>query len=120
MPMNDRELDRIFAAIRDETAQPTADLKARMLADASLFVQSPAVTAQTGPKPGRPLTSGWFGRIADAFGGWMSVGGLTACLALGITFGAVPEGLLTFHPAATDEPISLSLSLGDTLFAELP
>jgi hypothetical protein len=116
MPMSDRELDRIFAAIQDETAHPTADLKARMLADASVFAPRPVVGAPAKPKP----LSGWLERIADALGGWVTVGGLTACLALGITFGAAPEDLLTFLPAADDEQISLSLSLGDTLFAELP
>ncbi len=116
MPMNDRELDRIFAAIREETAHPTADLKARMMADARSMARTTAVVVQAR----RQFALGWLDRIADALGGWMSVGGLTACLALGITFGAAPEGLRTFLPAAGDEPISLSLSLGDTLFAELP
>ena len=116
MPMNDRELDRIFAAIRDETAHPTADLKARMMADARSMARAPTVVMQAR----RQFASGWLDRIADAFGGRMSVGGLTACLAIGILFGAAPEGFLTFLPAAGDEPISLSLSLGDTLFAELP
>jgi len=115
MPMNEPELDRIFAAIRDETADPTADLKARMLADAHQLAPKPIDRAAAKRKP----SAAWLDRIADAFGGWMSVGGLTACLAIGITFGAAPEGIWAFPSAVEDEPIILSLSLGDTLFAEV-
>lgn len=114
MPVNDHELGQIFAAIRDETAHPTTDLKARMLADAHRLAPKPMNRARPTRKP-----AAWLDRIADAFGGWMSVGGLTACLALGITFGAAPEGIWAVFPAAEDEPITLSLSLGDTLFAEV-
>ena len=115
MPMNEAELDRIFAAIRDETAHPTADLKAGMLADAHRLAPKPKDRAEAQRKSLAALLD----RIADAFGGWLSVGGLTACLAIGITFGAAPEGIWAFSPAAEDEPVILSLSLGDTLFAEV-
>lgn len=115
MPMSDGELDRIFAAIQQETAHPTADFKASLLNDARNMARPPIVATSTR----RPLASGWLDRIADVFGGWLSVGGLTTCLALGITFGAAPEGFLTFFPATGEEPISLSFSLGDTLFAEV-
>ena len=115
MPMNDPELDRIFAAIREETAHPAADLKARMLADAHRLAPKPIARAT----PARQPAAAWLDRIADAVGGWMSVGGLTACLAIGITFGAAPEGLWAVSPAVEDQPIILSLSLGDTLFADV-
>lgn len=115
MPMNDSELDRIFVAIRDETAHPTVDLRARMLADACQLAPKPMDKATPRRKP----AAAWLERIADAFGGWMSVGGLTACLAIGITFGAAPEGLWAVSPAVEDEPITLFLSLGETLFAEV-
>jgi hypothetical protein len=113
--MSDRDIDDIFSSIRDETASPTADLKARMLADARALAHAPSqwVVIEPATHPS------WLGRIANVLGGWMPTGALTACLVAGVVIGALHEGAFPFGTGNDDAPMILSLSLGDTLFAEV-
>jgi hypothetical protein len=115
MPMNDRDIDGILAAIRNETATPTADLKARMLADARAVAHAPSQTVVVPPA----RRASWLDRMANVLGGWMPTGALTSCLVLGVLIGALPEGALPLGTGSDDAPMIISLSLGDTLFAEV-
>ncbi|MEL7115322.1 MAG: hypothetical protein AAGP08_06975 [Pseudomonadota bacterium] len=90
-PLDDLELDAMFAAARDEAPLPSADLVGRILADAEA-VATPLTAAQ--PAAARPKPRGGF---LAAIGGWPSFVGLATTALVGVAVGlATPETLDTW------------------------
>ncbi len=75
----DPDLDALFAAIARQTATPSDALRHRMLADAQA-VLAPQLA------PAMPAPQG-FAAFLGMFGGWPTIGGLCACVALGLCLG---------------------------------
>ena len=93
------ELEAVFASARAEAPPVSADLAARVLADAE------AVQAEFGQKAGpapAPTAGAWFRQFSDLFGGWAGLGGLATACAAGVWIGFAP-------PAAWPDPASLVL-----------
>jgi hypothetical protein len=86
-----REIDRLDALLDEvagQKAAPSADLMARVLADAAR-VQLPVAA--------RPLaqgSSGVFSPLWAALGGWAGAGGLAAVAAAGVWLGIAPPAAL--------------------------
>ncbi|MCW8843454.1 MAG: dihydroorotate dehydrogenase [Rhodobacteraceae bacterium] len=92
--MQDHDLDALFAAAARDTAQdPSADLLARVLADAE------AVQPKAMPIEASAPRRGMFDGILAVIGGWPSLGGLAAATVAGVWIGfsatptVLPDGL---------------------------
>lgn len=130
-PDGDRALDALFATARQEPPVPSADLLARVLADAEAVQAARQSTRQAAQVPRSPrpapmaarLGGAWRG-LLDAVGGWGGVGGLVAAGAAGLwigfsgtgMLGAASAGLWTGSAAATSdfgagEVFSLTMAL---------
>lgn len=91
--LDDADLDGLFAAARDETPMPSAELVGRVLADAEA-VQAGFVA----PAAARPAR---FGGLIAALGGWPALAGLATAAVAGITIGIVsPETVDTLSGGA--------------------
>lgn len=77
-------LDALFAEVAGQRAEPSANLMARVLADAAR-VQAPAAAA-----PQARGSSGFFSPLWTALGGWAGAGGLAAVAAAGVWLGIAP------------------------------
>lgn len=97
--VQDQELDALFAAARDDTAQaPSSDLMARILADAEAMQPKPAA------QPRR--RGGFVSGILSTIGGWPSLGGLAAATVAGVWIG--------FSATPTLLPDGIAGLVGDT------
>ncbi|MEO0678100.1 MAG: hypothetical protein AAFZ02_11150 [Pseudomonadota bacterium] len=94
--LSEAELEAFFAASDRAAPLPSADLFARILADAE------AEQARTPEAPQVPAR-GWAARLADTLGGWAGISGLAGAVATGLIVGIFPPDAL--------------LSLTDGLFA---
>lgn len=93
---DDRELEVFFDAARRTAPQPSADLMARILADAAAEQPQPVV-AVAKPVP-------WWRSAFDALGGAPAIGGLLTATVAGVWIGAAqPFGLeaLSYVPWET-------------------
>ncbi len=115
--MRDYELDALFeAAAKDAAQTPSADLMARVLADAEAMQPTPAALVP-GPLPRRGMLAG----IVSALGGWPSLGGLAAATMAGLWIGfsatpdALPDGLAALVEGGSTE----YLAYLDTSYAYL-
>ena len=79
-PLDDFELDGLFAAARDTAPVPTGDLMARVMADAEAQVAAQATPAPVA-RPGL-----WAGLLA-AIGGWPAAAGLATAAVTGVMVG---------------------------------
>ena len=89
MPMTDKSkhddmIEAAFAEAQLKAPEPSADLMARVLADAE--------TVQAGfeRRPPRPETLGGLRAFFEAFGGWPAMAGLTAAGVAGVWLGVSP------------------------------
>lgn len=81
MERNEDMLDALFQSAAADNAEPSADLMARILADAEDLQPQEAV-----PRPD-PQPLGWGGRILDVLGGWRPATGLATAALAGLWFG---------------------------------
>ncbi|PRY24911.1 hypothetical protein CLV78_10284 [Aliiruegeria haliotis] len=83
----DTELETFFKAARDVDGDPSADLMARVLADAyeEQPAPGPAVTA-----PAKAPRRGWLSGAIEAMGGWPAMTGLAAATMAGVWIGYSP------------------------------
>ncbi|MEM1273376.1 MAG: dihydroorotate dehydrogenase [Pseudomonadota bacterium] len=93
------ELESFFAAARAAPG-PSDDLIARVMADAETIRQAEAAASAI---PHQPRRSGW----VEVLGGWLTVSGLAAACAAGVTFGLVLPSTAAF---ATDGVFSTLIS----------
>jgi len=113
-PLDDSALNTLFDAA--PAAQPTAALTARILRDAAAH-QPP--TDRRGAAPQRGL----FASLAEAIGGWPTLGGLATATLAGLYIGFAQPDLLSGQGAEfvldlTEEDALIGLLPGDTLFFE--
>ncbi len=87
-PLTDLELDALFGAARRQGADPSADLLARIVADAEDRASAQAGAAIPDPAPG------WIGRLLSAIGGWPAAAGLAAAGVTGLTIGILAPSTL--------------------------
>jgi len=112
-PLDGAELDPFFDAARDTIAQPSDDLMARIMADASALAAPSVARAEPGPGP--------LARLLGLIGGWPAAAGLATAALTGVMIGlASPDALqnLTdgFLTTATQYQIEdLMPSFGDLL-----
>lgn len=99
MSQNDTQqndgFDALFAAAKSADPVPSADLMARILADAK---DAQTVPVQSVP-PAAPkrFTDVW----ADLLGGWAGATALAACVCLGVIVGFTsPDAVLSYVPGA--------------------
>ena len=87
--------DALFGAAKSADPVPSADLMARILADAR-DVQAVPVQSMPRVAPRR------FGDVwADLFGGWAGATALAACVCLGMIVGFTsPDAVLSYVPGA--------------------
>ncbi len=78
----DVDLDALFAEAREDA--PSDALMARVLADADA-VQAEAVAVAAAPAPAR--RRGWVAGLVESFGGWGTIGGVTAAGVMGLSLG---------------------------------
>lgn len=84
MSDEDRDLEHLFQAARQEAPALPEALTQRILADA----------AAQQPDAALPVRLGWRDWVEDFLGGWVGLGGLAAASAAGIWLGfAPPSGL---------------------------
>ena len=86
-PLNEAELEKLFAEAADDAPQPSDALMARILADAQAELpKAPAPTAA----PRR----GWLAAALGQIGGWPAAAGLATAAVAGLAIGlATPEAL---------------------------
>jgi hypothetical protein len=84
MMTTDPDLDALFADIARQTATPSDALRQRMLADAHA-VLAPQLSAVI-------LAPRGFAAFLGVFGGWPALGGLCACVAIGLCIGIWQPG----------------------------
>ena len=78
---NEVDLDTVFA-LAAQPPLPSADLMARILADAVALQPKPRVSCAV------PVVQrGWLGRLADILGGGRALAGVTAAAAAGLYLG---------------------------------
>jgi hypothetical protein len=82
------DLDALFAEVVGQKATPSADLMARVLADAA-SVQAPVAKG-----PQAQGGSGFWSPLWAALGGWAGAGGLAAVAAAGVWLGIAPPAAL--------------------------
>ena len=88
-PLNDRELDALFATAADNAPAPSDDLMARIMADAQ--AELPQVALVRSPAPRK---ASWFGAKIAAIGGWPTAAGLASAAVAGLMIGLVtPDSL---------------------------
>lgn len=98
--MSDKTLDELFAAARSSAPEPSAQLLARISADAQA-VQLDHTAPQTVPEPRRASgreaggqAKGLWGQIIGALGGWTALAGLATATVAGVWIGiSPPQGL---------------------------
>ncbi|MEO0486575.1 MAG: dihydroorotate dehydrogenase [Pseudomonadota bacterium] len=97
-PLSEAELDALFGAATQEAQLPSADMMARILADAATE-QSRQAAQRAAPAPqATPPTL--FARIHDTLGGWAGLSGLAGAVATGLVIGvATPDTLSTYASA---------------------
>lgn len=101
--MREQDIDDLFAAARAQTPSASADLMAKVFADAVLHQPQPSVLPiRSVPQKRR----GFWTEIIDALGGKGAVAGLGTAAVVGVMLGFV-------------QPTSLA-TLTDTLFAQTP
>lgn len=83
---DDEALEAMFAAARSAAAEPSADLLARVLADAEA-VQDGRAALATGPVAAPRGGGGIWASILAALGGWGGAGGLAAAGLAGLWIG---------------------------------
>jgi len=83
----DRDLEASFAAAQRHVPPVSADLMARVLADAEDL--QPAA-----PEIARPVRANLFDRLVDACGGWPALGGLVTATMVGFWIGISPPSLI--------------------------
>ncbi len=85
-PLDDTELDAVFAAGRAAGPVPSDDLMARILADAD---------AQIAPQPAEvPARPGLWSSLLAGIGGWPAAAGLAAAAITGLMIGVVTPDTL--------------------------
>ncbi|WP_380057676.1 hypothetical protein ACFE33_04880 [Falsihalocynthiibacter sp. SS001] len=100
------DLDALFAAEMNDTIEPSADLMARVLADAQEVQKSFAAVS-----PASPRQSIWRGMLA-AVGGWPTFAGLATATIAGVWLGvSPPQGIDTL----TDTMLGNSFEYSDYL-----
>ncbi len=109
-------LEPLFEAARAEAPQPSAELMARILADAQAHLPTPTPAPVAAMRPVRavqPVRRGWLAGLLAALGGWPSVAGMATATVAGLWLGfAQPEALTTLSggallPGATAETYEL-------------
>ncbi|WP_210527121.1 hypothetical protein [Rubellimicrobium arenae] len=118
MAMNDRDdlagddptedgLEDLFARARAQDPQPSADLMARLMADAARERPRPPVSA---PVPRRADWRDWFRTL----GGWPALGGFVAATAAGLWIGAAPpEGLSSVAPSLWGDSVTVAVGVDE-------
>ena len=71
-PLDDVELDALFADAARDAPVPSDDLMARIMADAQAELPRVATTAPVAQD------KGWFGTMIAAIGGWPAAAGLAS------------------------------------------
>lgn len=115
--MGNDDLDDLFAVMRAERPEPSADLIARVLADAAAFQPQPATLARP------PVRRGLFAAVAALFGGGPVLAGMGSAAVAGLLLGFVqpaPVSALTAMVEGTTAATSaLDVSTGiDALLSE--
>ena len=106
---NEMDLEALFAEACDLEPSPSADLMARLAADALREMPRPATNA-TRPAPGRVRWRDWIA----ALGGWPAVGGLATATAVGVWIGATaPVGLADLVPGIWGEGVSIAFGVDE-------
>lgn len=88
----DQDLEALFEAVRNEPADASPDLLARVLADA--YDQQDARTASAGDAPAAAPPRGLPGRLLEMIGGWPAAAGLSAAVMAGLWIGYNPPEML--------------------------
>lgn len=116
---SDDFLDGFLAAARQAAPEPSADLLARVLADAEAQMAQRAAP----PLPAAPVGAGIWAGIMSAVGGWRAMGGLATAAVTGVWIGfsgaeplADAAGGL-FAQGASDTLASISLLPEDDVLA---
>lgn len=112
MAMNERDdqpdeaLDALLAEARALRPVPSADLMARLLADAERARPRPRPRPAAAPRRARGPWRDWIA----ALGGWPAMGGLAAAAAAGVWIGAAPPAALTtLVPPLWGEGVSVAV-----------
>ena len=101
-------LDALFADVAGKKAEPSADLMARVLADAANVHATAAARSQ--PRG----ASGFMSPLWAALGGWAGAGGLAAVAATGVWLGiAPPAALETVTDAIFGSSVTLQVFSAD-------
>ncbi len=95
---NEQELEALFAAARRDAPTPSADLMARVLADA----EAAQAQAQAAPaaRPTRPAARPRWRQVVDLLGGWPAMAGLATAGVAGLWLGVAPPAALLDLPLA--------------------
>ncbi|WP_246175755.1 hypothetical protein [Roseovarius bejariae] len=106
MPMTDDDrqetrLEAAFEAARAARPEPSAELMARVLADAE------AAQAGFAPAPAPRPRSGYLRQFFETLGGWPAMAGLTAAGVAGIWLGVSPD-------VGLSDALASYLGAGDT------
>lgn len=88
----DAELEALFAEARDHAPLPSEDLLARI--EAQSLAEQPTHVEAVSPVQPVAENRGWFDWHLG-FGGWSSLGGLTAALVVGVGIGISPPDAVT-------------------------
>ena len=88
----DAELEALFTEARDNAPVPSEDLLARI--EAQGLAEQPTPADAVAPQPAVVEKRGWFDWHLG-FGGWSSLGGLTAALVVGFGIGISPPDAVT-------------------------
>lgn len=109
--MTDAELDRLFAEASDAGAVPSADLLARVMADADAVAD-----ARDAPQtPPAPVRRGWLESLLGVIGGWPAMAGLATATVAGVWIGySPPEAVSGFAEDYLSGSV-LTYDLGDYL-----
>lgn len=104
-------LDGLLSQAAAKREVPSEALMRRILADAdALQPQPPTPAARPAPPSAAPL--GWFGTLADWFGGGISLAGMTAAAATGLYLGvAQPASVLALAETVTGTTAIESIDL---------
>jgi hypothetical protein len=101
------DLDAVFAAAAAQRVTPSADLYARILADADVNQPKPVSPPVTSAPP-----QGWFRTLSDWFGGGLSLAGMSAAALAGLYLGvAQPVQVLALTELVTGTTTIDSLDL---------
>ncbi|SDN42878.1 hypothetical protein SAMN05216196_101509 [Lutimaribacter pacificus] len=106
---NDTRLETLFEAARGAAPKPSADLLARVLADAE------AVQAAAAPVPRKSAPRLRWRQFVDAIGGWPAMAGLVSAGVAGLWLGISPPAALDdlgIAGAGTDEAVLVGMLPG--------